>query len=106
MRISDWSSDVCSSDLIAAIAFGQFVQPVAEDDEGRRPRLCLGDIAQLDAPAAGRGRRVLVDGLFKPAVESGCADPAAPLLARLERDLHPRVQPLADRKSTRLTSSH
>src|SRR6185503_7369653 len=41
---------------ISAIAFGQFVGAVTEHDEGRRPRLHLGDIAQLDPLALGRGR--------------------------------------------------
>src|SRR3546814_9623440 len=40
MRISDWSSDVCSSDLIAILA-----QP--REDEGIAPRICR-DIDVLD----------------------------------------------------------
>src|SRR3546814_15060268 len=43
MRISDWSSDVCSSDLRCA-------------DADARPRLGLAAPGQPDAPAA-RGRR-------------------------------------------------
>src|SRR3546814_4452976 len=32
MRISDWSSDVCSSDLFGGEGFGGFVRPAGEDE--------------------------------------------------------------------------
>src|SRR3546814_5159305 len=100
MRISDWSSDVCSSDLvdqIALIAVGKLIDPRAEQHEAGGARLGLRQIAQLDPLAAGRGRRIGIDRAFEPAVEFAGADPARPCLARLER---------GDRKSTRLNSSH
>src|SRR5690348_16495577 len=43
---------------VAAIAFRKLVEPVAEHDEARRPALHLGDVAELDALALGRGRGV------------------------------------------------
>src|SRR3546814_2713347 len=103
MRISDWSSDVCSSDLrggdddavegrllapalpAVAVARGDVVQ--AELQEAR-----LGSLQQLlealdgvDAPADARQHRCLV--------------------ARPGADLQHLGAP-ADRKSTRLNSSH
>src|SRR5688572_23949703 len=48
-------------DQVAAVAFGQELGAVAEDDEAGRPGADLGDVAQLDPLAAGRGRRVLLD---------------------------------------------
>src|SRR3546814_10961436 len=37
MRISDWSSDVCSSDLAAFTALGARLQPLAVDGQGLDP---------------------------------------------------------------------
>src|SRR6059058_5348287 len=45
-------------DQIAAIALRKLVGAVAEHDEGRRPAAHLGDVAELDLPAFGRGRRI------------------------------------------------
>src|SRR5687767_8599149 len=56
-------------DQIAAIAFGQLVGAVAEHDEARRPRLDLGDVAQLDPFALRRRRRIGLDCALEPAVE-------------------------------------
>src|SRR3546814_1805752 len=104
MRISDWSSDVCSSDLdlilldVAAVPARQHGErdraaaidremPLADD---RIARQALEIVAQIEAArdAAGQGFREFVD-------ERRLIDPA-PLA--LDRAL--------DRKSTRLNSSH
>src|SRR5689334_21714524 len=49
---------------VAAIAFRKLLQPIAEDDEARRPALHLGDVAELDPLAPGGGRRVGLDRLL------------------------------------------
>src|SRR3546814_10736616 len=104
MRISDWSSDVCSSDLAAADAgvaaregvdlqqqdqaHDALVERLADAAAMRQheARLQLGDLA---------GR----DGLPREAAEAGvdAVDPAA---------FRDHVGHGADRKSTRLNSSH
>src|SRR3546814_13503706 len=53
MRISDWSSDVCSSDLGGEIARVEAVEGGVELPAGRR---LPGDVAARIARAAGRGR--------------------------------------------------
>src|SRR3546814_4794606 len=102
MRISDWSSDVCSSDLDSEL-HGRILHR-ATPRRGRRP--CH------EVPAC----------VIVPAVRTVCgADPvgacraAGPSLQRLV-EARPRVlsggtpgrrmAPSEDRKSTRLTSSH
>src|SRR3546814_6377481 len=97
MRISDWSSDVCSSDLGEGLKAGSVVwrrlaeaQDAAVAEHPERDRFQVHAAVDLDhevqvRPAAG-------------AAVAGQADrPAAPdLLARLHQD----------RQSTRLNSSH
>src|SRR3546814_6300419 len=103
MRISDWSSDVCSSDLAARLAVGV--------EEGR-----LGDL-QVAAPAVeidllvGSHRLAL---LQHPAVAE--REPLGGALAedggiveadhRLRAARHRLREGGIDRKSTRLNSSH
>src|SRR3546814_8742101 len=89
MRISDWSSDVCSSDL------RQFVQPRAEQHEGRGTGLVLGDVAQLDPLAAGGGGRIRLQRAFEPAVEDAGRYALRPGGAGFEGDADQVVQPLA-----------
>src|SRR3546814_9416016 len=105
MRISDWSSDVCSSDLIAR---GRYADVQLRSD----------DIVQLGAPT--RALEILVNadvGLgpdVRQARRSGQPRPDGPR-DRQNRTVH--LQPVlldtrgegedkADRKSTRLNSSH
>src|SRR3546814_8032245 len=57
MRISDWSSDVCSSDLLLA----------PDDREGLRRQRCRQRPAQYHPLAGGRGRPVV-------AAAPGCAE--------------------------------
>src|SRR3546814_8203464 len=108
MRISDWSSDVCSSDLrgLKQHQFGFRIERVREDAEATLDRFAC----QM-MPAG-------VEGQPQLAIDE--RDPA-----RLERRLDPTRQPLGkadratplprarepfgrheDRKSTRLNSSH
>src|SRR3546814_11457986 len=59
MRISDWSSDVCSSDLYAALAAGEsdrLLDLAAVEGLSRRIALHHGDLAPLDALEGGEAR--------------------------------------------------
>src|SRR3546814_9228815 len=58
MRISDWSSDVCSSDLIGNIAYQQCDRR-AERSRGRIPGRGVGDPVAGDAIAQARCQRNL-----------------------------------------------
>src|SRR3546814_15794466 len=62
MRISDWSSDVCSSDLDGDGIVCIFGFPVPVEDGGRRAAEAALDLhqaaAELDATVAGTGCRV------------------------------------------------
>src|SRR3546814_15091023 len=75
MRISDWSSDVCSSDL-------EFIGYDRPTLAGLLPALVEHGVAQLEQPL-GRGREADLDGLKRPlpfvADESALslADPAS-----------------------------
>src|SRR3546814_10213684 len=98
MRISDWSSDVCSSDLSTQRAAGELQLHIAEQP-GRLAALDLGDVVLvLQQHAEGvvdclRVQRDLVElgERFRPV--DGLCD------AR-------RLEEVLDRKSTRLNSSH
>src|SRR3546814_9450320 len=97
MRISDWSSDVCSSDLEAA-ARSALARVRAEPGYERALAAALGD--DLDAAV---GERDAVR------VWMGAAHEADPPLPQGVESLAARVTAppeLADRKSTRLNSSH
>src|SRR3546814_1323623 len=103
MRISDWSSDVCSSDLELAEEIGAFVGELCRTHpiNGFRPGL-LADLHQLVADPA--------DG-FIP------GDPLPLAVDQLERIFESAItvhelahagalDAMRDRKSTRLNSSH
>src|SRR3546814_2666856 len=112
MRISDWSSDVCSSDLVADIGINNGLL--------LGPRLDIGDFAalavetQIDGVPVGSGRAIdVLDGPW------GALDFLVDLHRRGVIELKPGqwisagaitgVHPIAigqDRKSTRLNSSH
>src|SRR3546814_992689 len=106
MRISDWSSDVCSSDLVdAALA-----QPGAvglhrllregPDLRGRQP---LDRAVRNFAEEYMEGRRFAVDGAFHLML----VEDLLHALAKLTRDaVRLPVRLAGDRKSTRLNSSH
>src|SRR3546814_10430601 len=112
MRISDWSSDVCSSDLIDIASAGQ---PLGERraDAGHAPghgldimrdAVELGEVTarHLDPDRALDARREHVDAV---------ADRRHPDIGET-RKLHPAIELVdkafgrPDRKSTRLKSSH
>ncbi len=65
-------------DDVAAVGVGQLFRPRAEGDEGRRARLQLGQVAQLDAAACDRRRRMALDRVGEPAVEPGSGDALVP----------------------------
>src|SRR3546814_6125359 len=97
MRISDWSSDVCSSDLLAMeageagadyVAFGAFYPTTTKDSMHRPDPAILGWWSTLfEIPC------VAIGGIT-PANARPLIDAGADFLA------------VSDRKSTRLNSSH
>src|SRR3546814_9448875 len=104
MRISDWSSDVCSSDLVAHAHPGQFGEPGA----GHALERLLVALAVLRlAPVQDQGRLArLADARL-----GGVADVEHTADGRVDlfefRDAgQQRARALRDRKSTRLNSSH
>src|SRR3546814_3442815 len=104
MRISDWSSDVCSSDLL-----GQEVEPpeIDREVEARDVELLFVGVEQLDflgagEQAVGRGRDGPRRHRLRLAQVVRLVDIQIAALAGAEAG----VQVLRDRKSTRLNSSH
>src|SRR3546814_9555158 len=102
MRISDWSSDVCSSDLLDELAAQDFVERkrrVGTTVAFRSPaKPFQGDIDQAVESLLNFGRSTKVKLLEMERV---------PARAPIDEEL--RVEagtPLLDRKSTRLNSSH
>src|SRR3546814_1333634 len=95
MRISDWSSDVCSSDLIGV-----------EEAFRQRPHPHPHGLDRMPyARAAARDHRAGHQPVFAP----GQCHQAGPGVVAVDRLLEPdavAVQHLVDRKSTRLNSSH
>src|SRR3546814_4827104 len=98
MRISDWSSDVCSSDLGVDLEVGNFGQPFLEEDDEFAPR------------------EHIAGAYVRPGPEGGVLD-LRWLSVEIDHrgvGVDPVVQPIeafghldhVDRKSTRLNSSH
>src|SRR3546814_4427574 len=108
MRISDWSSDVCSSDLQRAGA-GEVAAFLRLSILQRRHRLLLGDRRQVDREGGalphGAVDEDVAAGLLHDAIDGGEAEAGAgaDLLGR-EEGIEDAVD--EDRKSTRLNSSH
>src|SRR3546814_4854402 len=99
MRISDWSSDVCSSDLATDYAKADPARSFAE----RRGITFRERVAEIvrQAPEKARG---MFDGLR---LAIGGQDRGAPAAPERQRGIFADFKPLApDRKSTRLNSSH
>src|SRR3546814_6170318 len=105
MRISDWSSDVCSSDLVEQVFGGTHLE------FARRLDVELFDDAVVDehrialaarAEAETRSVHLQPDGLRELAVAVGEHRHLAFSLVGLA----PRAHDEGDRKSTRLNSSH
>src|SRR3546814_1756319 len=116
MRISDWSSDVCSSDLCAASAVHLSIgwalcTQVAELDA--RDAYELSSRGPLVAHLVRHARSLLLseyfDGIAPGSVHHGvrCEDVQALSFADASFDLITHTEVLEqDRKSTRLNSSH
>src|SRR3546814_5737142 len=108
MRISDWSSDVCSSDLI-----GQVGQVPGGQDPKVEPllrvieRLELVPFENEILKSAGYAHNSPVAKLYRKSLKLEPMPYAGPLI-RLTVRAYSREQAveLADRKSTRLNSSH
>src|SRR3546814_10696714 len=100
MRISDWSSDVCSSDLLLDGTQGQTVRVFACDE----PDQCLNPTFRdmsLSSAKAIRPRVAALIGSMVTAIRSDTA------IGDAEKELLQVASvPLSDRKSTRLNSSH
>src|SRR3546814_4667323 len=104
MRISDWSSDVCSSDLTAAIGGNRDRQLVMIVDHRSTEAFAeLGEIATQFDIAEPRCGELLLKGRDRHYAVVGVVEMASCLLG-----LHPprALHEHADRKSTRLNSSH
>src|SRR3546814_4269605 len=104
MRISDWSSDVCSSDLIVS-ALG--LPPTAGEwleQRGRELDWRLKKFAQRLKRDALEGVRYRDDRLQISPVRTIATPDAEALADRLDA-MMPRIR-ITDRKSTRLNSSH
>src|SRR3546814_3003797 len=103
MRISDWSSDVCSSDLDAALVLLSQAADDAPDDA--QIRYALG-FAHLK-----KGHLAFAEQAFRGALEKmpsahGVRALLADLLRRQGRPAEAADELAPDRKSTRLNSSH
>src|SRR3546814_4707168 len=109
MRISDWSSDVCSSDLAFLVALG-WVDDAHAHRRGARgadAELFGRALAQIDDAAAREGAAIVdADEDRAPGLERGALDIAGQR-QRLVRGGDPIGAELlaVDRKSTRLYSS-
>src|SRR3546814_10674270 len=100
MRISDWSSDVCSSDLDPFVSLdiegvGQLIEIAADRGRSTRPDVKLGICGEHggDAPS--------IHFCEKTGLDYVSASPYRVPIARLAA-----AQAALDRKSTRLNSSH
>src|SRR3546814_6465515 len=100
MRISDWSSDVCSSDLIrdfAGTAELDFVHYELED-----PKYDVEECRQRGITYAAPMKVTLRLIVFEVDSETDTRS----VLDIKEQDVYMGDMPLIDRKSTRLNSSH
>src|SRR3546814_2987857 len=103
MRISDWSSDVCSSDL-------HYSAPLDEREIARHYTLTSDDVEIVgrrrgDATRLGFAMLLLTMRWPGRALEAGEVPPA-PVLAYAAQQLDIAPEAFADRNSTRLNSSH
>src|SRR3546814_3850511 len=99
MRISDWSSDVCSSDLRTLVFAHNALQDRDLQDRPACATLGLGSGIVADSRAADEWRECLAKGEFV-----GAAGDSFDLIETMPFDPVEGVQ--RDRKSTRLNSSH
>src|SRR3546814_6595950 len=100
MRISDWSSDVCSSDLDDKVEARHDIEPPVEKAEGANQVSGGGGNQRSSLPLFHRAYRIFA------AVEP----PQPPISGIGRRTVEHRLQAGrrddSDRKSTRLNSSH
>src|SRR3546814_9123695 len=100
MRISDWSSDVCSSDLGAAALLSsglfQSEQEMPDEDDKKTAK---------PAEAAGKAPEG-PEGEVSASEEGGDADQDAMMAEWEAMAAEGEAEPEGDRKSTRLNSSH
>src|SRR3546814_1382048 len=99
MRISDWSSDVCSSDLavnldVATSVLGGLASSRLDNELVKKQQLAVAVSAGLQAFEKVGLVEVYAD--VKPGVDPAVAG----------RALDRQIEKLLDRKSTRLNSSH
>src|SRR3546814_2775903 len=99
MRISDWSSDVCSSDLGLVLARGLASGAGARDRADRD--LAVAHAHENFGARAGEREAGQIE-----MVEKGGGVHAAQRAVQLERRQRERRGEALDRKSTRLNSSH
>src|SRR3546814_4825077 len=108
MRISDWSSDVCSSDLFVILGYALFHGYLGRFEE-RSPfvLLCAKDI---DANDPARKCTAAIPGsythIFQRKGNSGPMEASAVGMAKTLWPSEIADTQLEDRKSTRLNSSH
>src|SRR3546814_8507304 len=101
MRISDWSSDVCSSDLSAPVIVGEVMLAAsAIEIIGGTPLIAL------DRIYTGPGRIIAKAEFLLPGGSVKDRAAKAILLAARENGRLKPGMPVVDRKSTRLNSSH
>src|SRR3546814_1533809 len=114
MRISDWRSDVCSSDLNVAVRQWDDLSQVAGEKRRRRDasaRDCLHRGAVVDHDLAARGQVEQALGAHPGELAARRLDRQPQYVGDLlasEGQLEPalRSRPASDRKSTRLNSSY
>src|SRR3546814_1598625 len=97
MRISDWSSDVCSSDLAAMgeLDIAWLEEPLRAD----RPLAQWQALARQSPVPLAAGENYLSAEMFQAAIDAGFLQVVQPDLAKWGGIS-------GDRKSTRLNSSH
>src|SRR3546814_6074440 len=98
MRISDWSSDVCSSDLVLAIVSGPATSIVTLGDAVNRP--LIEQLVARGATIAVCGQALHQQGIDRAAVAPEVRIDVSALATMANLQLK------GDRKSTRLNSSH
>src|SRR3546814_1114330 len=100
MRISDWSSDVCSSDLTGA----QFSVLPPQNTTGNFTKIVQRIPVRIAVSAGPETRKLLVPGMsVEVSVDTRSARNAA---AQIRREQERHNARIGDRKSTRLNSSH
>src|SRR3546814_9805333 len=110
MRISDWSSDVCSSDLVAPEAVEDYdaeTQPDAHAADRYEKMINIKDRGQIFRVDVDSIERIDAAGDYMCIYTADNSLILRETMKDLEKRLDPRnFQRVQDRKSTRLNSSH